>query len=246
MRAGMVSTGETRGVIIMPSPILTLPDNFNLGDFSAELSEDLSISSNILSANLAYRVLPFLEINARVGLASSEASTGLKLTGTPSGPFSDFFNGPVTFDTAYDTETSGYSLGVGANAYFPVYRIGSSAIAGYTGFQYNWNRFESSAVVSQASRASFGLAYPLDLSGGNQTVYRVGSSYNWLTREVSQTQTFNGQPINVQLVQEFSNPWSIDAGASFPLSHNLSLGLSATHQLSGETSAFGSIVFRFE
>lgn len=223
---------------------VTLPDDLEIGDFTAELADELSVSSNVAWAGVGYRILPFLEVNARAGLISSEASTGLTLTGTPDGPFSNLFTGPVTFDTARDTERSGYSLGLGANAVLPVVKIGDSLLAAYSAFQYTWNEFENSEITSRAAVTSFGLVYPVNLEDRSQPVFQVGASYGWLSREVVQNQVFNGQPISVELEQEFVTPWSLELGASLPLSQTISLGFTASHSLSGSTSGLATIRFR--
>jgi len=225
---------------------VTLPDDIEMGDFSAELSDDLSLSSNVVYAGVGYRVLPFLEVSGRAGLLSSEASTGLTLTGTPDGPFNDLFDGPISFDTTRDANTTGYSLGLGANAFVPVVRVGEDLVAAYTGFQYTWNEFENSEITSRAAVTNFGLIYPVDPRGGGGPIYQVGASYSWLSREVMQTQIINGNPIMVELQQEFEDPWAVQLGAGFPLTETISLGFTASHNLSGSTSGLATVRIRFD
>lgn len=225
---------------------VTLPEDLEVGDFTAELADDLSISSQVVYAGIGYRILPFLELSGRAGLLSSEASTGLTLTGTPDGPFNALIDGPISFDTTRDTDTSGYSLGLGANAFLPVIEIGDDLVAAYTGFQYTWNEFENSEIMSRAAVTSFGLVYPVDLAGQTGPTYQLGASYSWLSREVVQTQILNGQPIMVELEQEFEDPWSIQLGAGFPLTESISLGFTASHALSGSTSGLATVRVRFD
>ncbi|MEL6758722.1 MAG: hypothetical protein AAFP81_20010, partial [Pseudomonadota bacterium] len=212
-------------------------------DFEATLSDDLSVSSTIVSGSVGYRVLPFVEVVARGGLISSDTQTGVIITGTPNGPFSEFFEGPITIDRDANQEVDGYSLGLGANGFLPVATIGNDTLAAYSGFQFVWNRFDES-VSSEGAVTNFGLVYPVNLQRDN-IVYRVGGSYNWISRDVEQRLNLNGETVRVNVTQEFEDPWALEAGIGIPIGESTLLGLGLWHQLSGETSALASLTYRF-
>lgn len=240
------SFAATNAAVDIVSSEVTLPQEFEEGDFEASLDDDLSISAQLVSGSVGYRLLPFLEVSARAGLASTDTDTGLTISGTPTGVFADVFEGPITFDREATLEVDGYSLGLGAAAYAPLADIGRDKLAGYLEYQYAWNRFDDDTIVSEASRASLGVVFPVNAERGNKPVYRISGSYNWITREIERDLTIGGEPISVRLTQEFENPWSMELGAGLPIADNTLLGLAASHQLSGETSAFASLTFRFE
>ncbi|MEL6857842.1 MAG: hypothetical protein AAFO74_05615 [Pseudomonadota bacterium] len=223
---------------------IELPSELEETDFEATLGEDLSVSSTIVSGSVGYRVLPFLEVVARAGLISSDTETGVIITGTPNGPFSDLFDGPITIDRDANRDVDGYSLGVGANAALPIMQIGPDTLAAYSGFQFVRNEFDES-VSSEGATANFGLIYPVNLDRKN-VVYRIGGSYNWISRDVEQALSLNGETVRVNVTQEFEDPWAVDAGIGIPLTDNTQLGLGVWHQLSGETSALASLTYRFD
>ena len=225
---------------------LTFSDEIEVGDFDASLSDELSISTSVVSATVGYSVLPFLELTARAGLANSESNTGIIVSGTPTGQFSEFFDGPITLDGESDLEVDGYSLGLGAAIRLPIAEIGDDLLAGYSEFQYVWNRFDNEEIVSEGSKTTLGLAYPVNLNDRSKPLYFAGVGYSWLSREIEQNRIIAGQAVNVQITQEFENPWSIEFGAGVPISKNVVFGAGAFHQLSGETSAFASIIYRFD
>lgn len=254
---GVASTTDERGKLSLTMSVvasnvavevveseITLPEDFANGDFEATLSDDLSVSSTIVSGSVNYRVLPFLDLNARVGFVTTDTESGITISGTPTGTFSDFFSGPISLDREQTLEVDGYSLGLGANAFLPVAEVGKGTVAAYTGFQYIWNEFDED-VSSEGAKTSFGLVYPVN-GRRNEIIYRVGGSYNWISRDIDRSLTLNGQPVRVQITQEFENPWAIEAGAAFPVRHNVLLSVGAWHQLSGETSALAAISYRFD
>ncbi|MEL6666801.1 MAG: hypothetical protein AAFQ24_11740 [Pseudomonadota bacterium] len=223
---------------------IELPNELEESDFEATLGDDLSVSSTIVSGSVGYRILPFFEVVARGGLISSDTETGVIISGTPTGPFSDFFDGPITIDRDTNREVDGYSLGMGANAVLPIAQIGGDKIAAYSSFQFIWNELDES-VSSEGANASFGLIYPVNLDRQN-IVYRIGGSYNWISRDVEQALVLNGETVRVNLTQEFEDPWAIEAGIGIPLTNKTLLGLGVWHQLSGETSAVASLTYRFD
>lgn len=223
---------------------IELPSEFEETDFEAVLGDDLSVSSTIVSGSIGYRILPFVELVARGGLISSDTETGVIVSGTPTGPFSDFFDGPITIDRDTNRDVDGYSVGIGANAALPIAQIGNDTIAAYSGFQFIWNEFDES-VSSEGANANFGLIYPVNLDRKN-VVYRIGGSYNWISRNVEQALSVNGETIRVNVTQEFEDPWAVEAGVGIPLTDNIMLGLGAWHQLSGETSVLSSLTYRFD
>ena len=149
---------------------------------------------------------------------------------------------PLIETTNLDVE--GYSLGLGANGFLPVASIGSDTLAAYSGFQYVWNRFDES-VSSEGTVTSFGLIYPVNLQRDN-IVYRVGGSYNWISRDVEQSLNLNGETVRVNVTQEFEDPWALEAGIGIPVGASMLLGVGLWHQLSGETSALASLTYRFD
>ncbi|MEL7547932.1 MAG: hypothetical protein AAGJ84_14870 [Pseudomonadota bacterium] len=223
---------------------IELPSELDETDFEATLGDDLSVSSTIVSGSIGYRILPFVELVARGGLISSDTETGVIISGTPTGPFSDFFDGPITIDRDTNREVDGYSLGIGANAGLPIAQIGNDTLAAYSGFQFVWNEFDES-VSSEGATANFGLIYPVNPDRRN-VVYRIGGSYNWIRRDVEQALVLNGETVRVNVKQEFEDPWAVEAGIGIPLTDNTLLGLGVWHQLSGETSAVASLTYRFE
>lgn len=238
-----MSVVASNAAITIVDSQIQVPEEFSESDFAATLSDDLSVSSTIVSGSVGYRVLPFVEVVARGGLISSDTQTGVIITGTPNGPFSDFFEGPITIDRDANQEVDGYSLGLGANGFLPVATIGNDTLAAYSGFQFVWNRFDES-VSSEGAVTNFGLIYPVNLQRDN-IVYRVGGSYNWISREVEQRLTLNGETVRVNVTQEFEDPWALEAGIGIPIGENTLLGLGLWHQLSGETSALASLTYRF-
>ncbi|MEM7767797.1 MAG: hypothetical protein AAF253_09955 [Pseudomonadota bacterium] len=238
-----LSAAATNAAIRIVESEIELPDDLAAGDFEASLSDDLTVSSTIVSGSVGYRVLPFVEVFARGGLISSDTETGVTIMGTPNGPFSDFFNGPITVDRETSREVDGYSLGLGGNGVLPITKVGGDTLAAYGGFQYIWNRFDET-VSSEGATTSFGLLYPVSLDRQN-VIWRVGGSYNWISRDVEQTLTLNGEPVRVRVTQEFEDPWAVEAGVGIPLGKDTLLGLGVWHQLSGETSALASITYRF-
>ena len=221
-----------------------LPSALEETDFEVTLGDDISVSSTIVSGSIGYRILPFVELVARGGLVSSETETGVIISGTPTGQFSNFFDGPITIDRDANREVDGYSLGIGANAAFPVMQIGNDTLAAYSGFQFVWNEFDES-VSSEGANANFGLIYPVSLDRRN-VVYRIGGSYNWISRDVEQALVLNGETVRVNVTQEFEDPWAVQAGIGIPLTDNTQLGLGVWYQLSGETSALASLTYRFD
>ena len=238
-----MSVVASNAAITIVDSQIQVPEEFSESDFAATLSDDLSVSSTIVSGSVGYRVLPFVEVVARGGLISSDTQTGVIITGTPNGPFSDFFEGPITIDRDANQEVDGYSLGLGANGFLPVATIGNDTLAAYSGFQFVWNRFDES-VSSEGAVTNFGLVYPVNLQRDN-IVYRVGGSYNWISRDVEQRLTLNGETVRVNVTQEFEDPWALEAGIGIPIGESTLLGLGLWHQLSGETSALASLTYRF-
>ncbi|MEL7392578.1 MAG: hypothetical protein AAFN06_08065 [Pseudomonadota bacterium] len=238
-----MSVVASNAAITIVDSQIQLPEEFSESDFEATLSDDLSVSSTIVSGSVGYRVLPFVEVVARGGLISSDTQTGVIITGTPNGPFSEFFEGPITIDRDANQEVDGYSLGLGANGFLPVATIGNDTLAAYSGFQFVWNRFDES-VSSEGAVTNFGLVYPVNLQRDN-IVYRVGGSYNWISRDVEQRLNLNGETVRVNVTQEFEDPWALEAGIGIPIGESTLLGLGLWHQLSGETSALASLTYRF-
>lgn len=238
-----MSVVASNAAITIVDSQIQLPEEFSESDFEATLSDDLSVSSTIVSGSVGYRVLPFVEVVARGGLISSDTQTGVIITGTPNGPFSEFFEGPITIDRDANQEVDGYSLGLGANGFLPVATIGNDTLAAYSGFQFVWNRFDES-VSSEGAVTNFGLVYPVNLQRDN-IVYRVGGSYNWISRDVEQRLTLNGETVRVNVTQEFEDPWALEAGIGIPIGESTLLGLGLWHQLSGKTSALASLTYRF-
>jgi len=111
------------------------------------------------------------------------------------------------------------------------------------GFQYVWNRLDDS-VTSEGATTSLGLLYPINLDRQN-IIYRLGGSYNWISRDVEQSLNFNGEDVRVRVTQEFETPWAVEAGVAIPLRQDTMLGLGVWHQLSGETSVLASLTYRF-
>ena len=241
-----ISAALTNVAVDIVESEVSLTEELVEGDFEASLSDDLSVSTSVVSASVGYRVLPFLQITARAGLAASESETGVIITGTPTGQFAGFFDGPIAVDGEADLEADGYSLGLGATAYFPITDIADKHLAGYTEFQYIWNRFEDDQIVSEASKTTLGLVYPVDVEDQSNPVYFAGVGYSWLSRELEQSRIIAGETVNVNITQEFENPWSIELGGGFPVSDHLVMGFGAFYQMSGETSAFASLIYSFE
>lgn len=241
-----ISIAAVNSAVDIVDSEIKLAAELDTGGFEASLDENLSISTTVVSGSLGYRVLPFLELSARAGLASTESETGVIITGTPSGAFADLFNGPITVDRDADLDVDGYSLGLGVTGYVPLANIGRDKLAAYAGFQYAWNRFDDDTIVSEASKTSLGLVFPVDPDRRDQIIYRLAGSYNWLTRDVERNQLIAGQEVDVKITQEYENPWAVELGAGIPLSRQLALGFAASHQLSGETSAFATVLYRFE
>jgi len=237
-----LSAAATNAAIRIVDSEIELPVDLAPRDFEASLSDDLSVSSTIVSASVGYRILPFAEVYARGGLIASETETGVTLTGTPTGRFTDVFNGPITLDRETSQDVDGYSLGLGANAALPITEISGDTLAAYGGFQYVWNRLDED-VSSEGATTSFGLLYPVSLDRQN-LIWRAGGSYNWISRDVEQALTVNGEPVRVRVTQEFEDPWAVEAGVGIPLGKDTLLGLGVWHQLSGETSALASVTYR--
>ena len=238
-----ISVVASNAAIKIVDSEVELPEAFDDTDFEVNLSEDLSVSSTIVSGSVGYRVLPFAEIYARAGFISSDTETGVTITGTPIGPLSDLVDGPVTIDGDRSSEVDGYSLGLGGRSVLPIAQIGDNRLAAYSGFQYVWNRFEDT-VSSEGAKVSYGLLYPVNLQN-RKIIYRVGGSYNWISRNVEQSLIFNGEPLRVQVTQELDNPWAAEAGVGIPIVENFLLGAGVWHQFSGETSFVASISYRF-
>lgn len=238
-----LSAAATNAAIRIVESEIELPEDLAPGDFEASLSDDLSVSSTIVSASVGYRVLPFAEVYARGGFISSDTETGVIITGTPTGRFADVFNGPITLDRETSQDVDGYSLGLGANAALPITEIAGDTLAAYAGFQYIWNRFDDT-VSSEGATTSFGLLYPASLEQEN-LIWRIGGSYNWISRDVEQSLNFNGEDVRVRVTQEFEDPWALEAGLGIPLGEDTLLGLGVWHQLSGETSFLASLTYRF-
>lgn len=241
-----VSLAATNAAVDIVDSEVVLPDELDVGDFEVTLDDDLSVSSTIVSGSVGYRVLPFLQVSVLAGLASSKSETGFVITGTPTGNFSDLFSGPISFDSDTSLDTEGYSLGLSATAYAPLADIGRDKLAAYAGFLYAWNRYEDDEIVAEASRTSFGFVFPLDEERADRIVYRLSGSYNWLSREIERSQLIAGEVVDVKITQEYENPWGVELGAGIPISRNVVLGISASHRLSGETSTFASILYRFD
>lgn len=222
---------------------IDLPDDLSESDFEASLGDDLSVSSTIVSGSVGYRLLPFAEVFGRAGLISSDTETGVVITGTPGGPFADFFDGPITIDQDTNLEVEGYSLGLGANAFLPVTTLGDDTLAAYSGFQYVWNQLDDT-VSSEGATTSFGLIYPVNLDR-QKTVYRLGGSYNWISRDIERDLVLNGETSTLLVTQEFEDPWAVEAGVGIPIAEDTLLAFGAWHQLSGETSVLASLTYRF-
>ncbi|MEO0818237.1 MAG: hypothetical protein AAFX98_06480 [Pseudomonadota bacterium] len=222
---------------------IELPEALTDTDFEATLSEELNVSSTVVSGSVGYRILPFATVSARVGLISSDTETGVVITGTPNGPFGDVFDGQIAVDRETSREVDGYSLGLGANAFLPIAEIGGDKLAAHGGFQYAWNQFDDT-VTSEGATMNFGLVYPVNLERQN-TIYSLGGSYNWISREVEQSLVLNGETIRVQVTQEFKNPWGVQGGVAIPIADDLLLGVGVWHQLSGETTGLASLTYRF-
>ena len=238
-----LSAAATNAAIRIVDSEVELADELAESDFEASLSDEFTVSSTIFSGVLGYRILPFAEVYARGGLISSDAETGVVITGTPNGPFSDFFDGPITIDRETSREVDGHSLGLGASALLPVTEIAGDTLAVYGSYQYAWNRLDDT-VSSEAATTSFGLIYPVSRDRQN-LIWRVGGSYNWISRDVEQALTLNGEAVRVRVTQEFEDPWAVEAGIGMPIAENTLLGLGAWHQLSGETSILASLTYRF-
>jgi len=220
-----LSAAATNAAIKIVDSEVELPEELAESDFEASLSDELTASSTIFSGVVGYRILPFAEVYARAGLVSTDTETGVVITGTPNGPFSDFFSGPITIDRETSRDVDGYSLGAGASTYLPVTEIAGDTLAGYGSFQYAWNRFDET-LSSEAAITSFGFVYPVSFDRQN-IVYRFGGSYNWISRDVDQALTLNGEDIRVRVTQEFEDPWAVEAGVGIPLTQNTFLGLGA-------------------
>lgn len=238
-----LSAAATNAAIRIVESELELPDELAESDFEARLSDNLNVSSTLTLGTIGYRILPFAELFARGGLIPSDTQTGISITGKPNGPFSDFFEKPITFDRETSQEVDGYSLGIGANFTLPIVEVGSKALAAYGGFQYIWNRLDDT-VSSQGSTTSFGLIYPVSPDRQN-IIYRVGGSYNWISRDVIKTLSLSGEPVRVRVNQEFEAPWAVEAGIGIPFDQDTLLGLGVWYQLSGETSVREFITYRF-
>ncbi len=237
-----LSAAATNTAIKVVESEVELPEDLSQGDVEASLSDDLTVSSTVFSGSVGYRILPFLDVFARGGLVSSDTETGVVITSTPNGPFLDLLDGPIMIDRDTSREADGYSLGLGARAAMPVTEVAGDMLAGYGGFQYAWNRFDDT-LSSEAAMTSFGLVYPVNLDRQG-IVYRIGGSYNWISRDVDQALTLNGEDIRVRVTQEFEDPWAVEGGVGIPLTQNMLLGLGGWHQLSGETSFLASITYR--
>ena len=238
-----VSAVASNAAIKIVDSEIDLPDDFAEGDFEASLSDDLSVSSTIVSGSVGYRILPFAEVFGRAGLISSDTETGIVITGTPGGPFADVFNGPITIDQDTNLEVEGYSLGLGANAVLPVTTFGEDMLAAYSSFQYVWNQLDDT-VSSEGATTSFGLIYPVNRDH-QKTIYRLGGSYNWISRDIERDLVLNGETLRVLVTQEFEDPWAVEAGVGIPITENTLLAFGAWHQLSGETSVLASLTYRF-
>ncbi len=217
-------------------------DASDFEDAEVTLSDEMSVSSTALAGAVGYRVVPFLELSARAGLASTTSETGASFTTQVEDLFG-VYTGPISFDAVTENEVQGYTLGLGANAIAPLASVGGRTLAVRGGFNYAWNRFEDDEVVTSASKTSLGLVYPIDRDGPQGAVYTVSGSHNWLTRDVERTTNLGGQDVTVVLAQEFEDPWSIDAGAAFPLSDAVGLGFGASYAFSGATSVVAAITF---
>ncbi|WP_375286442.1 hypothetical protein [Sphingomonas sp.] len=221
-----------------------VPADAPLEDMEVTISDKLSVSTKIVSASVGYRVLPFLQVSARAGLSFGSAATGVTIKGTPTGALSDFVDGPIELVTDAENDVNGYSLGLGANAFVPLARIGEDRVAGWASFQHLWNNLNGSEVVSRATRTSAGLAYAVDPSGGIPGVFRIGASYNWLTRDVRRTKIVGDQEYEVRITQKYVNPWSVEAGVGLPVADRLVLGIGASQQIEGGLSGFLSLQWR--
>lgn len=238
-----LSAAATNAAIKIVESEIELPEGLAEGDFEASLNDELTVSSTLVSGVVGYRILPFAEVYARGGLVSTDTETGVTISGTPNGPFADFFNGPINIDRETSRDVDGYSFGLGASAALPVTEIAEDTLAAYGSVQYAWNRFDDT-LSSEAAITSFGFVYPVSLDRQN-IVYRLGGSYNWISRDVDQFLSVNGDDIRVRVTQEFEDPWAIEAGVGIPIGQNILLGVGGWHQLSGETSFLASITYRF-
>ena len=223
---------------------VALPEELAESDIEVILSDDLSVSSTVVSSSVGYRILPLAEVFVRGGLIASDTETGVTITGTPNGPFSDVFDGPITIDGEADMDLEGYSIGLGANAILPILSFENNTLAAYSSFQFIRNEFDD-AVSSEGAITSFGLIYPLNIEE-DKIIYRVGGSYNWITRNIEQSLILNGESVRVSVTQEFKDPWAVEAGVGIPVASNTLLGLGVWHQFSGETSALVSLTYRFD
>lgn len=238
-----LSAAATNAAISIVDSEIELPESLGESDFEASLSDELTVSSTLVSGSVGYRILPFVEVFARGGLISSDTQTGVTLTGTPNGLFAALVDGPITVDRETSQEVDGYLLGLGTTAALPITEIAGDTLVAYGGFQYIWNRLDDT-VSSEAATTSFGLIYPVNRDRQN-LIWRVGGSYNWISRDVEQALTLNGEAVRVRVTQEFEDPWAVEAGVGIPLGNDTMLGLGVWHQLSGETSALASVTFRF-
>lgn len=221
---------------------VTLPEDIDVGDFDIALQDTLSVSSTNVIAGVGYKILPMLEVSALAGLAWSDVDTGVTITGTPNGVLGSFLSSPLVIDADYESEASGYTLGLGANAFAPVGTVGSKTVVLTSSINYLWNRLEDGAVASEASKTTLGLMYPVS-ANRRDIIYRVAGGYNWLTRDVVRTANFGGDDIAIAVTQEFDAPWSVELGAVFPIAERFRLAVSAAQQLDGNTSAYAALVF---
>lgn len=219
----------------------SVPEDLQVGDFDLELADTLSISATSLSARIGYRLLPFLNVSAQGGLVWSDTQTGVTLSGTPDGVFSNLVSGPISVDADLETDASGYSLGLAANAFAPIASIRSKTVVLTSGFTYVWNTLENGDVQTEATRTSVGLVYPVS-ADPRSVVYRLSGSYNWLTREIERSVALGQGDVAVSITQEYDDPWSAEFGASIPVSERVRFGISASQQIGGETSGFASVI----
>ena len=75
-------------------------------------------------------------------------------------------------------------------------------------------------------------------------MFRIGASYNWLTRDVRRTKIVGDQEYEVRITQKYVNPWSVEAGVGLPVADRLVLGIGASQQIEGGLSGFLSLQWR--
>jgi hypothetical protein len=220
-----------------------LPEDFEAGDFDVTLDEDVNFTSLFPGANVSYRVLPFLTIDARAGFVTSESDFNVNVVGTPGDRFPGFIQGPIAFSAPVSTDVNGINAGIGATALFPLFSVGRKEVIFFGSYEHSWSEYSDDNFSADYGRVTGGFVFPVARDNPMQPVFLLGAGYTNVSRRFEREFNVNGETAIVRAEQTSDHPFSVEWGAVIPTSRNFRIGLGGAVQTTGNASFLATLTF---